>query len=580
MFASTNNKADNNIQARPNAVWTALIALVFSLALVACCWDAFKSRSVEFRYRVVDRELAPLFEKSYVFYKSMKDPLYSGRQRGKVDAGLVSADGFVDVFVPGVATDFRLDVVFKNVLALFKDRKELVLEVDVAGLRREIRLPFRKDKPFYAWASFAARDFIVVRFNAWACLSVLCLAWVFFSILVSAFRCMTPAHENVLLVCLFAVVCALPLAKMDKSDASSRENRRLERFPDGRLAASEGPSAWCKQFEAAFADRFFCRYWLMDVHSAIVGLFDDRGNSKVHVGRDGWLFLKSTLDDFSNAAQMYDRQTMERIRDYLDSIGDYAKRNGKKFVVFVAPDKCRVYPEKVRFLKKVRPDSESRVEGLLAYLRDNCRFPIIYPREKLLSLKSSSLPPLYYSGDTHWTDVSAYYGGYLPVMEALAIEDTPLLIQNEWREHPWWGDLRLMLGDTPTEEFAKILKSRQKKDAAVWSTPRPGCVANDGVATKEMNSGGGDVYRVIKTANPHVKGHSLYCIRDSFFSDLIPYFARSFSSATFRHCRRGIKPEDIEEIDKCDVIVLEIVERDITSLVHQQVPMVMRKEAR
>lgn len=575
-----NDKIANNTPMKPNAVWTALIALLLSLVVIACCWDAFKSRKVEFRYRVVDRQLAPLLEKSHVFFKSVKDPLYTGRQRGKVDAGQASADGFVDVFVPGDATDFRLDVVFKDVPDLFRGRRELVLEVDVSGRLREIRLAFRKEKPFYAWASFAARDFTVCRFNAWACLSVLCASWVFMFMFVSAFRRMTTLHGNILFVCLFAAVCALPSVKMDQSDASVRENRRLEKFPDGALAASDGPSAWCKQFESAFADRFFCRYRLMDVHSAIVDFFDDRGSSKVHVGMNGWLFLKSTLDDFSNSAQMYDERTMERIRDYLNSIGDYAKRNGKKFVFFIAPDKCRVYPEYVRFLKKVRPDSESRVEGLVAYLRDNCRFPIIYPREKLLSLKSSSLPPLYYSGDTHWTDVSAYYGGYLPIMEALALEDAPLLRLNEWSEHQWWGDLRLMLGDKPIGEFAQIVKSRQKKDAAVWSTPRPGYVANDGVSTKEINSREGDLYRVIKTANPHVKGHSLYCIRDSFFSDTIPYFARSFSSATFRHCRRGVKPEDIEEIDKCDAIVFEIVERDVASLAHQQVPMEMCKEVR
>lgn len=552
---------------RPNAIWTALIALMLSLALVACCWDAFKSRSVEFRYRVVDRELAPLFEKSYVFFISKKDPVYTGRQLGKVDASRISADGFVNVFVPEVATGFRLDVAFRDVPNMFQGRKELVLEVDVSGSCREIRLPFRKDKPFYAWASFAAQDFMVVRFNALACMSVLCMSWVFCFMLVSAFRRMSSVHENILFACLFAAVCALPSAKMDKSDASSRENRRLKRFPGGGLAVSEGPSAWCKQFEAAFADRFFCRYWLMDVHSAIVDFFDDRGNAKVHVGRDGWLFLKPTLNDFSNAAQMYDQRTMERIFSYLDSIGDYAKRNGKKFVFFIAPDKCRVYPEQVRFLKKIRPDSESRTERLVAYLRERCDFPVIYPREEMARLKDSCDFSVYRKQDTHWTYEGAYNVGYKSICSAIDKKELQSASEQfdgiKWKSDVDLHDLANMLG-----------RCAHMRQDCMYRRPDWG---KDGVKIMRANTEKGDVETKVTTISLE-NGLKLYCLRDSFCEFMIPFFARVFSRCVFRHQRKGIVGEDLEYIRDCDVILLEIVERDLLDLVKAVLPAALCKE--
>lgn len=557
-----------------------VLAVFVSLAVVTLFRGVFATRNVDFRFRVADAGMASRLQRCYAFYTTKEDPVQSERQRVKVDVEEKSKDGFMAVHIPGNAISFRFDLSFADDGRGRRAQPSLELDVDAAGELRKVEVPFRKDLANYAWKKFDAGEFATLSTNYYAMASAFCLLLVFSTLVLSVTGAFLRFAPNTVLVVGFAAILLLPAVRIESEAKSQRENRNLATFPNVGVVAEKGISAWCKAFENAFADRFFMRYGLMDVHSAITGLFDDRGNAKVLVGRDGWLFLKKTLEDFSNSSGTYGDKAMEGIRDYLNAVNDYAARNGKKFVFFIAPDKCRVYPEKVRFYLKAVPDSKSRTEKLVAYLREKCSFPIIYPREELLHLKSSTLPPLYHSGDTHWTDVGAYYGGYLPIMEALAINDAPLLNLSEWSERPWWGDLRLMLGKKPSEEFVQMVRQKQKKSNAFSTTPKSGYDANDGVVVKEIDSGKGDVQRVVKTKNPHLKAHSLYCLHDSFFVFAIPYFARSFSSVTFRHCRRGVKPEDMEDIDKCDAIVLEIVERDIAELAQQQVPMKMRKETR
>ena len=557
---------------------TVLISLALAIVMVACCTKAFLAEKVEFGYRVVDRDLAPLLESSLVFYKTSADPVYSGRQLVRVNIGRTSPDGFVNVALPGKATDFRLDVAFQNRPKMFLSRKELVLEVDVAGKRREVTLRFREDKPFYAWENFSTSDYSSVDFNVWACMSAFCLGWIFMFMGVSLLGRMRSVHANVLFVCAFVAVCALPSVKMDKSPSSSRENRNLAKFPDVEDVRGEGLSAWCRKFEAAFADRFWGRGWLMDVHSAIMEAFDNMGNTKVLVGRDGWLFLRSTLADFSNSAPMYDERTMEKIRGYLESIGSYAKSRNKKFVFFIAPDKCRVYPEYVRRYRKVRPDSESRTERLVAYLRERCDFPVVYPREEMLGMKESSPFPLYYKSDTHWNSMGAYLGGYLPIMRALSFADIRVVKVDDWREPKHWGDLLGMLGRKPSRQ--ELASLSPKWTNGTYAAPRPGYNPGTKVAFESDRRQKGDVEGRVVARNPSCGGFALYCIRDSFCTDLLPFFSESFARTTARHVLRGVRPEDKAQIDECNAILLEIAERDLLNLANASLPAQFGKEVR
>ena len=569
-------KGGHGLPLRFTSLSIALVSLALSCVLVVACQSFFKTRTIDFSFRVADKNIAPLLDRTYALYATKADPAYSNRQRVNADVDPGLPDGFFHLVLPNEATSFRLDVVFDDRPDAFPPRDELALEIDVSGKRRELRLPFVQGKPFYARSVLEADDFVSVDFNAKACMSVFCLAAILLALLLSTLLRAAPSLGTAWFVCGFVAVCVLPALDLNQDEASARENRNLDKFPSARVLRAEGVSAWCRQFESAFADRFFGRYQLMDVHSAIASVFDDRGNAKVHVGGDGWLFFEETLQDFANTQPMHDRKTVEKIRKYLDSINDYAKRRGKKFVFFIAPDKCRIYPEHVRFHNKVRPDSESRTEQLVAYLREHCDFPVVYPRGELAAMKETFPFPFYYKGDTHWNHAGAYFGGYLPVMEAFGFPDVRVVRIDDWREPRFWGGLSDMLGRKP---YRADLDAQTPRWAnGTYVAPRPGYNPGKKVAFESDRHQKGRIDGTIVTRNPVDGNHSLYCLHDSFYTDLVPLFSDSFARTSSRHVLRGIRAEDKPQIDESDAILLEIVERNVLRLAKFSLPAPFREE--
>lgn len=554
----------------------ALVSLALSAVLVLACQSFFKTRTVGFSFRVADKDLAPLLDRTYALYATKEDPAYSNRQRVNAEPDPALPDGFFRLDLPDEATAFRLDVVFDDRPDASPPRDGLDLEIDVSGKRRNLRLPFVQGKPFYARSVLETDDFASVDFNAKACMGVFCLASILLSLLLSTLLRAASSLGTAWFVCGFLAVCGFPALDVNRDEASARENRNLDKFPPARLLRTGGVSAWCRQFESAFADRFFGRYRLMDLHSAIASVFDDRGNAKVHVGGDGWLFFGETLQDFANTQPMHDRKTLEKIRRYLDSIDAYAKRRGMKFVFFIAPDKCRVYPEHVRFHNKVRPDSESRTEQLVAYLREHCGFPVVYPRGDLAAKKETFPFPFYYKGDTHWNHAGAYFGGYLPIMEAFAFPDVRVVRIDDWREPRFWGGLSDMLGRKPSP--ADLDAQTPRWANGTYVAPRPGYNPGPKVAFESDRHQKGRLDSTIVTRNPVDGRHALFCLHDSFYTDLVPFFSDSFAMTSSRHVLRGIRLEDKSRIDECDAILLEIVERNVLRLAKFSLPAPFREE--
>lgn len=327
------------------------------------------------------------------------------------------------------------------------------------------------------------------------------------------------------------VVAVLPWCRLDTSDSSAVENRTLAKFPH---------TIDMKAFEAAFNDRFFGRSQLISIQNAIkdcIGRWGEDLNEKAHCGLDGWLFYKGTLADFANT-RIWPDGKMKKAGDYIAGIADYCKSHGKKFAFIIGPDKCRIYPEKVRHAIKVNDDAISNTERFVAYLRGHYSFPVIYSREELIYRKAQTQEPLYYPMDTHWTHLGAYYGGYLPLMQVFGI--VPISVEWESRKYLQM-DLRAM-----------NRKARDMIDNTVYSVPKLNvkpCL--DKIQT--VSGGQRGVGR-------------LFALRDSFFTAVTPFIAATFEDGTL--CwRPTLEISDQAAFEAADFIVLELVERNIPALV-------------
>lgn len=355
---------------------------------------------------------------------------------------------------------------------------------------------------------------------------------------------------DIAFIVLFLVVLVIPASKIDfKTEKSEKENRNLagyeKLFSDEKINLNYG-----KSFEAWFNDRFFGRDFLLAVNA---GIFDDKviQNDLVMRGRKGWYFYLgySSVKNFTNELS-YTEQEMSSILKYLTEIQTWCEENGKIFLFFIAPDKNKIYGEYYpRSIKKVRPDSQSRTRQFISYAKEHSSVSIVYPiNELLLEKEKGNL--LYYKNDTHWDDMGAYIG-YMALAKELqkSVSFSPLEVTEwEYRLHEQ-GDLNnLYPGGTkkdkktlyPYVKFEKIYKVDEER-----------------------------------SQDERLTGYFTYCengnlkaavFRDSFGSAMKQFISNDFSEVQY-YRRSDIKAKNLENLTNTDVIIFEIVERNLPWLI-------------
>ena len=577
----TNCKLTDIGRRSPKAVFGICgLALVFTALAMVALRSLFFECPFVFRFRLVGDASRINVIDSSIYYMTDADRKLSERQRIRIAPESISSEGFCSVELPSSVTgQFRLDLKSKDEESL----AVVPVEVLTADGAKTCELNVHPKNRRWISNYFEASEcrfwrFSFPLFGSWFCVFYL-IAFAFARYVLhlvaigfagNLIRGLAARWRSVSFVLGFMLLILLPSASLNHEKISVRENRGLARFPDPSGLRTLGISKWCGEFGAAFEDRFFGREAMMDVHDAVRSVFDDRGNDKVLIGRGGWFFLRESLGDFANVAEL-DETEYVVLRDRLKSFAAYAQRRGKLFIFLVAPDKCRVYPEYMRFLKKLRPDSESRTERIVARLRRECDFPVIYPRSEMVRQGREMARPLYFKGDTHWTGEGAYAFGYLPIMKAIMRERglgiAPRMLEPgdvAWKNIRYYGDLSRML----------------QRDKDVLDPQEYGCpdLSDENVKRKSRGT-----YPRSQTVATCSNGKSsLFCMGDSFLraTALVNFLEKSFRSSFVKFIWDGVRAEDLSRIEASDVVLVEVVERHLLRIGKLPMPAQIRQEVK
>ncbi len=141
--------------------------------------------------------------------------------------------------------------------------------------------------------------------------------------------------------------------------------------------------------------------------------------SGVITGKNGWYFtdFDSAPEDY-RGTDLYTADQLQRILQSFIYIRDVLTDQGIEFVVFLAPNKERIYSEYM-------PDSYgaiapySRIEQVYDILKDE--IDVIYPEEMLMEAKEKYPYETYYKTDSHWNGIGTYLCSKL-LMEELGYE--------------------------------------------------------------------------------------------------------------------------------------------------------------
>ncbi|MBR2698711.1 MAG: hypothetical protein IKE76_08990 [Clostridia bacterium] len=257
---------------------------------------------------------------------------------------------------------------------------------------------------------------------------------------------------------------------------------------------------------------------------------------KVLFGKEGWLYYCSGNDgvpiaDYRGETAFTERE-LRQIASDLMKTHSALKKIGCEFVLFIAPNKERVYSEYMpdRF---GAPSETYAARQLVRYLKRHSTVKVVYPYDELMQAKQD-FPDIdvYYPRDTHWNYVGSYIGTR-ELMKQLDIEFPELTRDMIRQSEPnRVGDLSILAH----------LEACLPKDVDYAVTNPDGLAFAGPVAAGEA------------------RNKNIFLCRDSFGEYMEDYLFTCFSREDSAVTVLSLNDELIDQI-RPDVFVFETVER-------------------
>ena len=516
-----------------------------------------------------------------IFYATGDDPVFSDRLKLSKDEILSSDPAIIDrkhvVQLPNDIVGIRVDIALSDALNLeedaFPDVKLKLNKAKFYGNPKRIRRVVTsrtgpnhysfelgkwdvvRNRTSYSWRVLFSLFFIV----ATALCALLSIGSGFFSHPGKGRLKRFPIGDvpsailKAGMIVSFLLLSIFPVFRMNPAKDDQWENRTLEVLPEH--FHFDNASSCFSQVERYFDDRFFGRNFLIGLSDTIKTTFGNRISDKVLVGNDDWLFYYETLPETKLAN--FKREQFAKAGEYISKHAEYAASKGKRFVYVICPDKFRIHGDELTCYSPDLYLRDDTVDEFVDYLKTHYDFPVIYQRQELLQKKTDSGHDLFYRYDTHWTEEGAYYGLYLPLLEALSIP--PVSIDKWTQKESRDGDLIAFLfgGRSKKRSFPphQFFEPVFDRTANVHTVKDPHIPNPD--------------YNIILSENPNGAPLRILFLRDSFLNAAIDIFANTFQQAVFIRRYRAYR-SDLDYIDRSDIIVLEHVERLVYQLLWQE----------
>ncbi len=294
-----------------------------------------------------------------------------------------------------------------------------------------------------------------------------------------------------------------------------------------------------KKFDDWFSQSFGLRNSLVNMNNSFkYAIFGQSGQDFVIAGKDGWLFYRSALHDYSGEDVMSDADIAKTAR-IIELMSDYVSSQGSKFVFATAPNKMEIYGEYMPYYC-VEDRAEGNYEKLMKQLEDK---NICYTDLKnvLRDKASESSEIIYHRLDSHWNNLGAATA-FNAICDAAGYDNFDYTSLEYTVQNNFDGDL-----------YAMLFPDGDKKDEQIVFA----CEQNFQYTSRFM----GNDDMLIQTENTAGSG-SVKMFRDSFGNALHWFFANEFAEACFT---REL-PYNLTDSGDYDIVVAEIVERNLSNI--------------
>lgn len=326
-------------------------------------------------------------------------------------------------------------------------------------------------------------------------------------------------------------------------DSANYENRQMATRP---VMVLDNYGSFSSDYTSFFNDNLQFRNNLISLNSVIdYFCFGKSSSDYVIVGKDNWLFY-SRSDDGNpiscyQGTDLLSEEELAAIANNCIAQRDFLLSQGKEFVIFIAPNKERMYSE---FLPKRygEPANNYGTLQIYNYLKANTDLRVVYPYNDLMDAKNNLTEPLWYKTDTHWN----YLGGYVgasALMAELGIEMPKIYSEN----------ITISRGDNTSGDLAGMLNlSKQLRFA-------DNEYSIDGYDLHNIEELEWDFLGLVHYRAMDADPRSIYVIRDSFSSHMALYIGSQFKESYLRH-KSSYTYDDLAASNP-DIVVYETVER-------------------
>lgn len=274
---------------------------------------------------------------------------------------------------------------------------------------------------------------------------------------------------------------------------------------------------------------------------------------RVAFGTDGFLFLKDD-DVFSQVTgQRLDRVRLARFADMAASLSERYGRDGRRFVVFIAPNKETVYRRHLPVWARTEPAVSERT--VLVDLLRARGVNIVDPTAALLARADAE--PVYWRGDTHWTRFGIVIG-FDAMVRALGMPEQAIDVDTVFK------------GQTAVDRPGDLVRIAGLGETWPEMAPKPigaDPFSEEGLVREKLLPGekfGG--YRLRHGEGAARSGPKVLILGDSFtVGGFGPMFMRFVGEFMYLHHGLGAYDRQLVAEFDPDIVVLAVVERHITS---------------
>lgn len=334
-----------------------------------------------------------------------------------------------------------------------------------------------------------------------------------------------------------AGICIFPAVTAPWRTEEAVGNEQLASFPEWQEEDGGFNTEVLNAFSDYFSDHFGFRHEMITINNQLTGgMLQTLDSDSVLLGKDGWLFYKSTLDDYAGTTLFTERQNYAAAH-VLGLMQEYCEQNGVAFCFTIAPNKNSLYGSQ---MPAQYAAASTRNAQLLKQQMEQQGIRYV----DLFETLSGAQEQVYYRLDSHWNMRGAQLASQALLKELKGSEaefDSRITGETE----PHTGDLYKMVYPAGNEA---------EQDTGYHFT----------YAYDEKFHSADDI--TIHTTNSDAEG-SIFVYRDSFGINLHPFLAQSYGSACFSRNMPYRLTKVMEE--QPDVLLVELVERNLKWLLER-----------